>query len=80
MIPVNFPSASHERRFRKILGQMSKAKVERNANQIRFSFRPIDLFAFEQKLFSNGLKHCPTTNAIIKHLAQFPDERIEIHV
>lgn len=80
MIPVNFPSKAHESKFKRILGQMSTATVSYENGRVISHFRPENLLNFEQRLHANGLKNCPTTNAVIKYLARFPDERIEIIV
>lgn len=77
---VQFPTNAHEAKFRHVLGRMSVAIVERDENRIVSSFRPTDLFAFEQKLHASGLKNCPVSNALVKYLAMNPSESLRIVV
>lgn len=79
-IPVTFPSAAHESRFRRILGEMSVARVEETETGVISYFRPKNLFAFEQKLHGAGLKHCETSNHLVKYLVRHPDEFVQIVV
>lgn len=68
MIEVYFENPEHERTFRRELGRAATGRIARNENGFptAVSFRPENLFGFEQECHKAGLKDCPDFARMIK--------------